>query len=138
MTLWEEARIEMEHIMNIKRRSPILMRRAKTLAASERIRVLNDWLRIHGAGGRVMMTSGIATLDEEQRRTVVTAIRSFDAFTEDNDPHGEHDCAVLEVDGLDVMFKIDYYDLTLSSHSPNPADPSVTKRVLTVMLADEY
>lgn len=118
--------------------SPALTKRAKTLAASERIRVLNDWLRIHGAGGRVMMTSGIATLGDEQRRKVVAAIRSFDAFTEANDPHGEHDCAMLEVDGLCVMFKMDYYDLTLSSHSPNPADPSVTKRVLTVMLADEY
>ncbi|PND28448.1 DUF3768 domain-containing protein [Sinorhizobium sp. M4_45] len=118
--------------------SPNLTKRTKTLAASERIRVLNDWLRIHGAGGRVMMTSGIAALDDEQRHKVVTAIRSFDDFTEDNDPHGEHDCAVLEVDGLHVMFKIDYYDLTLSSHSPNPADPSVTKRLLTVMLADEY
>lgn len=118
--------------------SPTLTKRAKTLAASERIRVLNDWLRIHGAGGRVMMTSGIAALGDEQRRKMVAAIRSFDAFTEDNDPHGEHDCAVLEVNGLSVMFKIDYYDLTLSSHSPNPADPSVTRRVLTVMLADEY
>lgn len=120
------------------RRSCALTKRAKTLAASERIRVLNDWLRIHGAGGRVMMTSGVAALDEEQHHKVVDAIRSFDAFTQDNDPHGEHDCAVLEVEGLSVMFKIDYYDLTLSSHSPNPADPSVTKRVLTVMLADEY
>ncbi|WP_373413553.1 DUF3768 domain-containing protein [Ensifer aridi] len=124
--------------MNSNRQSPALTKRAKTLVASERIRVLNDWLRIHGAGGRVMMTSGIAALDDEQRRKVVVAIRSFDAFTDDNDPHGEHDCAVLEVDGLSVMFKIDNYDLTLSSHSPNPADPSVTKRVLTVMLADEY
>lgn len=127
----------MELIMN-SGQSPTLTKRAKTLAASERIRVLNDWLRIHGAGGRVMMTSGIAALGDEQRRKMVAAIRSFDAFTEDNDPHGEHDCAVLEVNGLSVMFKIDYYDLTLSSHSPNPADPSVTRRVLTVMLADEY
>lgn len=124
--------------MNNNRQSPTLTKRAKTLVSSERICVLNDWLRMHGAGGRVMMTSGIAALGDEQRRKVVAAIRSFDAFTEDNDPRGEHDCAILEVDDLSIMFKIDYYDLTLSSHSPNPADPSVTKRVLTVMLTDEY
>ncbi|RDL49734.1 hypothetical protein BLJAPNOD_00842 [Ensifer sp. M14] len=124
--------------MNNIGQSPTLAKRAKTLAASERIRVLNDWLRTRGAGGRVMMTSGIAALDENERRKVVAAIRGFDAFTVDNDPYGEHDCAVLEVDGLSVMFKIDYYDLTLTSRSPNPADPSITRRVLTVMLADEY
>lgn len=108
------------------------------LTASQRIQILNDWLRMHGAGGRVAMTSGVAALDDGVRQKVIGAIRAFDAFTEDNDPHGEHDCAVIDVDGLNVMFKIDYYDLTLSHHSPNPADPAVTMRVLTVMLAEEY
>jgi hypothetical protein len=36
------------------------------------------------------------------------------------------------------MFKINYYDKTLQFHSPDPADPSVTKRVITIMLSEEY
>jgi Protein of unknown function (DUF3768) len=36
------------------------------------------------------------------------------------------------------MFKIDYFDRELSMHSPDPADPSVTQRVITIMLAEEY
>ncbi len=45
---------------------------------------------------------------------------------------------MVEIDDLTVMFKIDYYDLTLSAHSTDPADATQTVRVLTVMLAEEY
>jgi hypothetical protein len=36
------------------------------------------------------------------------------------------------------MFKIDYFDKALTEHSPDPAYPSVTERVITIMLAEEY
>jgi len=111
---------------------------AAKLTARKSIQMLNDRLRTHGAGGRVVMTAGISAMDDGTRQQVVSAIRAFDAFTQDNDPHDEHDCAALEVDDLTVMFRIDYYDLTLSAHSPDPADPVQTVRVLTVMLAEEY
>jgi hypothetical protein len=32
----------------------------------------------------------------------------------------------------------DYYDLDLTMHSPDAADPEVTARVLTVLLGSEY
>jgi len=34
--------------------------------------------------------------------------------------------------------KIDYYDRATEAGSPDPADPAVTTRVLTLMRADEY
>jgi hypothetical protein len=37
-----------------------------------------------------------------------------------------------------IFFKIDYYDRTLTHHSSDPADPTVTSRIITVMLAEEY
>jgi hypothetical protein len=37
-----------------------------------------------------------------------------------------------------VLFKIDAYDRAQRGRSPDPADPAVTHRVLTIMLADEY
>jgi hypothetical protein len=62
----------------------------------------------------------------------------FDDFCTANDPHDEHDFGAFEFEGARIMFKIDYYDNDLNFHSPNPADPAVTERVLTIMLAEEY
>jgi len=104
----------------------------------DRIRGLNDALRWQGLGGSRLVTSGVAALGDDALTQVFAAVRAFDAFTPDNDPHGEHDCAFIEVDGVKIMWKIDYYDTDLTYHSPNPADPTVTKRVLTIMLASEY
>jgi len=99
---------------------------------------LNDQLRQFGRGGRIMITSGIEVHGAVAIARMLGAIARFDAFTGDNDPYGEHDCAILSVDGVRVLFKIDYYDLDLTYHSPDPSDPSVTRRVMTVMRADEY
>ena len=79
-----------------------------------RIRELNDQLRCKGIGGRVVITRGIQALGRTAVREVLTAVARFDDFTEDNDPWGEHDCAVLTVDGRRIIFKIDYYDRDLA------------------------
>ena len=106
--------------------------------STERIRALNDKLRRTGTGGRVVLTAGIAALPPEAMAAVLLAVQVFDAFTPDNDPYGEHDFALIEVAGERIMFKIDYYDRDMNGLSPNPADPAVTCRVLTIMLASEY
>lgn len=102
------------------------------------IRHLNDELRCHGRGGRMMMTIGIQALGADKIASVARAVAAFSDFTEDNDPHGEHDCAVLTVEDTKIIWKIDCYDKELKYGSENPADPLITTRVLTIMLAEEY
>lgn len=107
-------------------------------ADTDRIRLLNDELRQHLLGGGAVMTPGIAALGPEAVQRLLQTIATFDDFCTANDPHGEHDFGAFEFDGVPIIFKIDYYDKALTFHSPNPADPSVTERVITLMLAEEY
>ena len=102
------------------------------------VRRLNDLLRCHQKGGRIVATRGVADLGPFVSQRILAAVASFDAFNGENDPYGEHDCATLEVEGTRVLWKIDYYDKTLSKGSEDPSDPEVTTRVLTVMLIEEY
>jgi hypothetical protein len=102
------------------------------------IRALNDDLRRKLLGGRALITPGIAALGQDFVERLVRTIAVFDDFHHANDPYEEHDFGCFEIEGHEVIFKIDYYDSTLTRHSPDPADPSVTQRVITLMLAHEY
>ena len=99
---------------------------------------LNDAFRTTLIGGNVIVTNGILALSEDDQTAILTAVRCFDTFTPDNDPYGEHDFASLDCCGRRIFWKIDYYDPALAFHSENPADSSKTRRVLTIMLVDEY
>ena len=100
---------------------------------------LNDLLRQTFITGKVVMTAGIASLPDHVREEIITKVRAFDEFTKDNDPYGEHDFGAFDQPGAGKVFwKIDYYDRTLTMGSEDPADPKQTKRVLTILLAEEW
>ena len=105
---------------------------------SETLRRLNDVLRTTFQGGRIMMTSGVQSLGETTIATALTQLRSFNSFDADNDPHGEHDFGSFEIAGHRFFWKIDYYTPDMQHGSEDPADPELTLRVLTLMLAEEY
>jgi hypothetical protein len=103
-----------------------------------RIRALNDDLRQHLTGGMALITPGVAALGQASVDRIIKTVATFDDFCHANDPHEEHDFGAFEVDGQNLFFKIDYYDQNLKCHSPDPSDPTVTRRVITLMLASEY
>ena len=105
---------------------------------TDRIRALNDELRKNFSQGHAVMTIGITALGSEAVANIVETIEVYDDFCHANDPYEEHDFGSFEADGHTIFFKIDYYDSTLTVHSPDPSDPDVTKRVITIILPEEY
>jgi hypothetical protein len=102
----------------------------------EQLAVLNDTARQTFTGCRVMITRGVAALDYVD--AVLAAVRSYSTFTADNDPYGEHDFGSFAVAGERLFWKFDYYDSDMQMASLDPSDDTVTVRVLTIMLAEEY
>ena len=111
---------------------------AENALARDRIRALNDAFRRSFIGGRLVVTAGFQSLPASQRNSILRKVRAFSQFNEDNDPHCEHDFGIIEDNGARCLWKIDYYDQDMELMSPDPANPVVTTRVLTIMLADEY
>lgn len=107
-------------------------------SSMERIRALNDSFRTTFVGGAVMLSEGVESLDEETRRRLLERVRDFNKFEEGNDPFQEHDFGAIDLEGNRYLFKLDYYDRKCRSHSPDPANPDVTTRILTVLKAEEY
>jgi hypothetical protein len=99
---------------------------------------MNDAFRTTLDGGTVLVTRGITDCGLNFHREVIAQVRGYAGFDARDDPWGEHDFGVLAVHSKKVFFKIDYFDRDLAFVSPDATDPSVTSRVLTIMLAEEY
>lgn len=125
---------------------------AATIERAERIARLNDLARrAMDVACVAVATPGFRALPQADQSRARELIETFDAFGEGNDPHGERDFGAVyqAIDGCwtttrpepvreTVFWKIDAYDRALEWGSPDPADPRVTRRVLTIMLASEY
>lgn len=124
------------------------------LSTSERVARLNDLARqAMGVACTAIATPGFRSLPSSDQSAIRELIETYDTFTPDNDPYGERDfgAVYLSRDGKwtaakptdgepleTVIWKIDAYDRNLRFGSEDPADPAVTRRVLTIMLANEY
>lgn len=113
-------------------------RHDRNLRADERrkIRELNDALRCRNVGGRKVYTQALLELDSPTLLRVMHAVSEFDRFNSRNDPKGEHDRGEVLIDAVRYSWEIQYYDLTGEHTSPNPADETVTCRVLTIAVAE--
>ncbi len=81
---------------------------------------------------------GASTRAVERVTALRAAIAQFSDWDEGNDPYGEHDFGAFEFLGKHLFFKIDYYHPDHDTHAPVPSNIELCRRVLTVMLAEEY
>ena len=110
----------------------------------DQIAAMNDQFRARGTSpsiqGRMFITAGVAALPARTQAEALAKVQAFDAFTEDNNAHGERDFGAFDVSEAGrVFWKIDYYaDADMEAGSEDPSDPAQCFRVLTIMLASEY
>lgn len=110
-----------------------------TDAQRRQVRDLNDLARTAmGVASRLMQTQGVNALPAAQQSKIREAVETFSTFNRDNDPHREHDFGRVLVDNVACFWKIDCYDLNYEYGSEVPWDPAQTRRVLTIMLTEEY
>ncbi len=102
---------------------------------TQRIRELNDAFRSTFGGGRVVMTSSVDELPPMVKAEALHKVATFTEFTEDNDPHGEHDFGTFELVSRRFFWKIDLYE---EPGVKGPDGEPVVTRVLTLMLAEDY
>ncbi|MER9496293.1 DUF3768 domain-containing protein [Mesorhizobium sp. M0320] len=105
-----------------------------------KIRALNDEFRKTLIGGQVVFMANLAGREAKDlvlQHRVLGAVRVA-PIEEGNDPYGEADFGSVEVDGEQFFWKIDYYDRAMEFGSDDPADPSVTCRVLSIFYAYDY
>ena len=92
-------------------------------AKTARVRDLNDAFRRSFSGGNVVMTAGVDALPDMVKAAALKQAATFDAFTDDNDPYGEHDFGSFELCGRKFFWKIEYYDRDMQYGSEDPSDP---------------
>jgi hypothetical protein len=107
-----------------------------------KIRALNDAFRRRlpqpTQGCRLIVTDGLGSLTIEQFADLLQAVSTYTDFDPGNDSYGEHDFGAIEQDGIKFFWKIDAFDQWMQFGSPDAADPTVTTRLMTIMLAEEY
>ena len=111
-----------------------------------KIRELNDAFRATTTSmigswigsGQLVVTRGVASHGTDFLNRAVAAVRAFSDFTPDNDPYDEHEFGAFDVECERLMWKIDYYDPNFEYGSADPANVLKTRRVLTILLAEEY
>lgn len=112
------------------------------IIAEQNDRFRTTWGADFTVAGQIVFTRGVADLSPASKTVIMQQVQTFSEFTEDNDPYGDRTFGAFEVEDEgtkhNLFWKIDLYDTEYAMGSNDPTDVSVTRRVLTILLASEY
>ena len=87
--------------------------------------------------GRVSVTQGVHALPPDVKMSVLAQVWAYSVFDPEDDPYGEHDFGVIQMQGAPrIYWKIDYYEDASMEYGAE--DKATAYRSLLIMLADEY
>ncbi|MFC0205325.1 DUF3768 domain-containing protein [Novosphingobium soli] len=115
----------------------------RNLTRTQTIARLNDRARLGlDRTATIVVTSTLLAYlsDGTAKSFVLARARTLQAarncsFNEDSP---ERDFAAFEIDGIGCFLKVDCYDQDLQYGSEDPADASITRRVVTIMAREDY
>jgi len=108
------------------------------MSNTNEIALQNDNFRKHLSQGTLVLTQGIRSNTPDDIKEIITKVRTFDNFDENNDPYNEHDFGAFDYKGKRIFWKIDNYDREFLYLSPDVSNPRLTNKVMTIMYAEEY
>jgi len=109
------------------------------MSKTERIAALNDLARAEAAN--FQLSAGVLALPFNEQWRVREKVRSFDAWSEADDPYGERSGGSFEHDHVRYAWKVHYYadgePMRLPGRYNDPGDASRSQRVVSLRLASE-
>jgi hypothetical protein len=98
----------------------------------DRIRRINDHCRTTFTGCMIVTTAAFAEMDAQTKALLLYKVRTFKSFSDDNDPHHEHDLALFNHDGERYFWSFSYHAPDMEHGSEDPSNVEMTRRVLTI------
>ena len=100
--------------------------------------LLNDRFRQGDRSlGEYKLSRQVLALPKHKQKQLFKELQEFSDFNPQNDPSGDRSRGEIVMDNFTYIWKIDYLDTTMTMVSDDPADPSVTTRVLSIIRTGE-
>lgn len=138
-----EETVRFAHHFAITAQDPTVQRSTMASPTAFEIAQLNDAFRRGDPSvpGQRFITAGVVHLLIQldiPTEKLIQKVAQFDGFNDARDPNGEQDFGAFEFHGRQLFWKIDAYDQDYASGSEDPTALKRTRRVLTIMLAEEW
>ena len=88
--------------------------------------------------GRYVISKGVRSLAPQAQIEIFAMIRDEDEFHDDNCPSEHRNFGVVYHGNESIVWKIDYSDTNYRCNFGGYTDPKATRRVMTILLDEEY